>query len=301
MPARSTTAARRDRPRELEALSADVTDERHGFFGPESLTWRINREAAVYLGGMRALLLQLAHPKVAQAVADHSDFRQDPYGRLRRTFDTVHAIVFGNRATALDAAERLYAVHERITGRLSEPIGGWSREYRANDPELLLWVYATLVDSALVSYSTFVGPLTRDDVASFHEESKTFARLVGVEPDLLPPTHDAFADYFATMVDGPGLHVTATALCVARALLRGPSYFYLFRPGNHVLAAGMLPPRLRREFGLSWNLAVRAAFSAGSYGVRSTIPLLPAMLRFVPSSRRAERRCGGPLPVETDS
>jgi len=270
---------------------AATTDSSAGFFGPRSVTWKVNREAAVYLGGMRALLMQIAHPKVAQGVADHSNFRADPFARLRRTFDTVHAMVFGTREEALVAAERLYAVHERVRGRLSDG-GAAASAYSANDPELLLWVLATLVDSSLCAYETFFAPLGPAEKNAFYEESKVFARLCGLEAQDVPPTLAAFDAYVERMVASNEIAVTPVAREIADALLKGPPLLWLFRPSNYVLAAGMLPAKLRAEYELSWTLPVRAAFHVGVALVRRVTPHLPPPVRYIPSARRAERRCG---------
>jgi len=281
----------------LQAFARDHADPVAGFFGPESLTWRINRETAVYLGGMRALLMQIAHPKVAQGVADHSNFRGNPLGRLRRTFDTVHAMVFGTREEAVSAALRLHQVHARVHGRLAEPVAGMSEAYHANDPELLLWVFATLVDSSLLSYRTFIEPLRPDEEAAFYEEARTFATLCGIEPGELPPDIAAFRDYVQNLIAGGELVVTPTAREIADVLLKGPPPLYPFQPSNYVLAAGMLPAELRERFGLGWTLPVRATYSIGARVVRRLVPHMPDALRHVPSSRRAARRCeqGRPL------
>src|SRR6202171_1186879 len=119
---------------------------RPGLFEEDSITRRVNRENILLLGGGRALLMQLAHPKVAAGVDEHSDFRAHPIRRLRRTIRMTMAIVFGDRETELRAARGVHQVHATVQGR----------HYRALYPELLLWVYAALADTARVTYETFV-------------------------------------------------------------------------------------------------------------------------------------------------
>src|ERR1700757_2410194 len=123
---------------------------RPGLFADDSIIRRVNRENVLLLGGGRALLMQLAHPKIAAGVDEHSDFRQRPLYRLRRTVRLTMAIVFGDRDTALAAARNVNRVHSRVKGR----------DYNALDPDLLLWVHATLVESAVVTYETFVRRLS---------------------------------------------------------------------------------------------------------------------------------------------
>jgi uncharacterized protein (DUF2236 family) len=281
----------------LREWADEVADPSAGFFGPTSVTWKVNREAAVYLGGMRALLMQVAHPKVAQGVADHSNFRVDPFSRLRRTFDTVHAMVFGTRDEAVAAAERLYAVHERVRGSLTSSRAGSDARYAANDPELLMWVLATLVDSSLHAYQTFFPPLARHELQSFYDEAKVFARLCALEPEHVPATLPAFQRYVDDMVASTEISVTPNALQIAESLLKGPPLLRLFGPSNYVLAAGMLPPKLREQYRLSWTLPVRAAFGFGVRLVRTVTPHLPPSIRYIPSFRRAERRCAARTPL----
>src|SRR5690348_15205949 len=135
---------------------------RAGLFPDDSIIRRVNRENVLLLGGGRALLMQLAHPLVAAGVDDHSDFRVRPIRRLRRTVQMVMAIVFGDRETALAAARSVNRVHGRVVGD----------GYRALDPELLLWVHATLVDSSLVTYETFVRRLSDTEREEFYQQSK---------------------------------------------------------------------------------------------------------------------------------
>src|ERR1700736_2729873 len=135
---------------------------RPGLFDDDSITRRVNRENILLLGGGRALLMQLAHPKVAAGVDEHSDFRAHPVRRLRRTIRMTMAIVFGDRETALGAARGVNQVHANVRGR----------DYEAMDPELLLWVYATLADTAVVTYETFVQPLAAHEREAFHDEFK---------------------------------------------------------------------------------------------------------------------------------
>ena len=260
------------------------------------MTWKVNREVAVHLGGMRALLMQIAHPKVAQGVADHSDFRGNPLGRLRRTFDTVHAMVYGTRDEAVQAAIRLHRVHQSIRGELATPVAGLTPDYRANDSELLLWVFATLIDSAILSYELFLRPLSPAEKQQLYGESKVFARLSGVPPEALPADYDAFTDYVSGMIDNGPLVITPIAAEIADTLLKGPPPLYPFQPSNYVLAAGMLPEQLRVRLGISWNLPVHAAWAIGRRVVRRVVPRMPEALRYVPSSRRAVRRC---LALET--
>lgn len=142
----------------LDFVRARAAGPVEGIFGPGSMTWRIDREAITFLGAGRALLLQLAHPWVAAAVAEHSRTFADPIGRFHRTFGVVFTMVFGSLDAALTAARHLHRRHTMIVGRLPDAIGPFESGslYRANEVAALRWVHATLVDTALA------GPLARN-------------------------------------------------------------------------------------------------------------------------------------------
>src|SRR6266487_156000 len=146
-----------------------------GLFGPGSLVWRVNREGILLLGGGRALILQVAHPLVAAGVEQHSSFREDPWGRLSRTLDVTTRIVFGSTTEAEEASARLWRVHGRVHGVSADGVA-----YDARDPELLMWVHATLVDTALLVYRRYVGPLSIGELRRYYEEQRLLGEKFGV-------------------------------------------------------------------------------------------------------------------------
>jgi len=260
-------------------------DRVDGYFAADGMARRVGREVALLLGGGRALLLQVAHPAVAAGVAEHSDFRRDPWKRLEGTMNAVWAIVFGSRARADRAAARVRLMHSRVNGRT-----GAGRPYSALDPELLMWVHATLVDTALLVHQQWVRPLSDAEQAEYHEEMKTAARLFGTPDDVIPATLDDFRAYMARMLDSSEITATETAREIAAAVMHPPLPLPL-RPAMemaNLITAGLMPPRLRREYGLSWDPA-RAAIVAASRGTtrRVLMPLLPRRLRTVPGYRFA--------------
>jgi len=237
------------------------------------VTWKVNREAAVLLGGGRALLLQLAHPAVAAGVDEHSDFRRRPLRRLLRTLDLTYRIAFGTRADALEAARAVNTAHRGVRGT----------GYSALDPDLLLWVHSTLVDSALVSYEAFVGPLEMAEREAYYEESKLVGCLLGIPASSFPKGLADFERYFAWMIgDGP-----AQPGPRARELAG-----HVLRPGFPIraLTAGLLPEVVRSRYGLAWGPLERALFTAARGLVSRAIPLSPPLLRQVPAARAALRR-----------
>jgi uncharacterized protein (DUF2236 family) len=260
-------------------------------FGPRSVTWKINREAAVMLGGGRALLLQVAHPLIAAGVAEHSHFREEPLARLWRTLDLMLTLVFADATAALRAVQTIERVHTRVRGTLSEDVGPFTRgtPYEAGDPELLYWVYATLVDSALAVYERFVGPIAPSERATYVEESKIGARLFGVPESLIPATLPAFEDYMRAQLEGDILTVGRAGREVAEAVLRPPVALPLV-PASctaRFFAVGLLPPLLRARFGLTWSRAEEILMDTVAAGTRRTLPFLPGIVRFLPHARRA--------------
>jgi uncharacterized protein (DUF2236 family) len=245
-----------------------------GLYSEDSITRRVNRENVLFLGGGRALLMQLAHPKVAAGVDEHSDFRQHPLRRLRRTILMTMAIVFGDRETALAAARGVNQVHGRVKGR----------DYRALDPDLLLWVHATLMDTALVTYETFVKPLLPREREDFYQEFKRLGELLGIPLDRFPSTLRDFDAYLLEMMEGGALRVDARALALARLVLRPPTRLL---PGPamipmEVITAGLLPPILRSQYGLVWGPGQQRAYRIAVRTLPRLVALTPPVFRVWP-------------------
>jgi uncharacterized protein (DUF2236 family) len=256
---------------------------------PSGVAWRVNREAVTMLGGGRALLMQVAHPLIAAGVAAHSRFQQAPLARLTRTLELMLTIAFADARSALAAVHAIERVHRRVRGRLEADGGPFRRgtPYDAADPALLLWVHATLVDSALLTYETFVGPLSSRARAAYYVESMRTARLFGVPDTLIPPTLGAFRRYVRRTIASDVLTLGADGRAVAAAVLRPPLPFgvqHVFRASN-LVTAGLLPPTLRRRYDLHWSGARQVALDAFAAAVRATLPFLPAVVRYVPQAR----------------
>jgi len=252
---------------------------RAGLFEEHSITRRVNRENILLLGGGRALLMQLAHPKVAAGVDEHSDFRAHPIRRLRRTIRMTMAIVFGDRDTALAAARGVNQVHAKVQGA----------GYRALDPDLLLWVYATLADTALVTYEAFVKRLMPREREEFHQEFKLLGELLGIPRDRFPDTVRDFDDYLEQMVsDGP-VRVDARARELAKLVMRPPTRVL---PGPvmiplNVVTTGLLPPALRKQYGLPWGPGQQRAYRLAVSVLPRVIALTPPLLRVWPRPGRS--------------
>ena len=282
--------------RELSAIRAAVSDPRAGLYGPSSQLWAVNREAVIFLGGARAALLQLAHPWVAEAIERHSSTRRDPLGRFQRTFRNVFAMVYGDLESAFTAARRVNGVHTRIRGRLSETVGAWTagERYLANAPEALLWVHATLWDTSVLVFETMVRKLDVGEKDRYYDETRLFAKLFGIPDDLLPSSWTEFERYNHDMWRSPRLGVGRAAREIGG---------FLFEPRHAVLApvtwwlrrmtAEWMPQPLRAGFGLPDDRIQRMVYRLSIRALRSSRPLWPRRLRFVPPYLAALRRLSG--------
>ncbi|HYL08279.1 MAG TPA: oxygenase MpaB family protein [Candidatus Udaeobacter sp.] len=261
-----------------------MVDVEPGLYPEDSLARRINRENVLFLGGARALLMQLAHPKVAAGVDEHSDFRSRPLPRLRRTVRLTMAIVFGDRATAMAAARSVNQAHSRVRGR----------GYSAMDPELLLWVHSTLVDSALLTYETFVQRLSPAERNAFYQEMKLVGELLGVPRAIFPDTIGDFERYIDGQITQGPVRVAPLArelgaLVVRPKILRLPGL--LFVP-LEIITAGLLPPSLREQYGLAWGPAQRRAFGLAVKTLPRVVSLAPPVVRVWPLPGRNVRLKG---------
>lgn len=192
-----TVVTSEDLERQLEKVCAQARGSTEGVFGPNSLMWQINREAAIFLGAGRALLLQLAHPFVAASIAEHPRSLADPIGRFHRTFRIVFTLVFGTLEQAIDAARWLHHLHARIEGILPEAAGPFAEgtPYFANDISALRWVHATLIESALIAHDLTFASLTDYDRERYYAESVIFAGLFGIPQEVLPSDRKSFMAY----------------------------------------------------------------------------------------------------------
>ena len=262
------------------------------FFSPDAMIWQVDREMVLLLAGGRALLMQLAHPKVAAGVAEHSHFKADPLGRLYRTMSAMWSIVFDETSAARASLEQVKSVHRRIHGIVSPaeslPFG---THYDALDIELLLWVHATLIDSAMVAYDVFVKPLTPDEKTRYYDDSKKLAHLFEISEALVPPSLVDFNSYIERMLlsgeiaVGPIARSLAAEILCPGALILRPA-----RPLFRLITAGLLPERLREGYRIGWDKRKEKRFQFLVNGIRRLLPLVPSPLRVVPNARAAEKR-----------
>jgi uncharacterized protein (DUF2236 family) len=264
-----------------------------GLFGPDSVTWRVHGDPSMLLAGFRALLLQATHPLVMAGFDDNSFFRGDPWGRLQRTADWVSTVTYGTTDEAEKAGRRLRRLHASLAPGV-EP--GSGQPYRVDDPELLLWVHATEVESFLTTYRRCGGRLARGEADQYVDEMRASAVLVGIDRDAAPASEADLADYYARV--RPELRVTRVAL---RNVLWGfappmPRWVSWTTPARPVwasavgLAAAMLPPWARRLYGLPGLPTTDIGAGLAGRVVRQSVALLPAQLVGNPAYRQAQQR-----------
>jgi len=264
------------RPRtHLERLQA-----RDGYFSPESMVRRLgNSPVTPFLGGGAAVLLQVAHPLVACGVVEHSGYDRNLWRRLVGTLRALYLITFGDREEAERAGAAVQAVHARVHGRTREQLGPFppGTSYSASDPELMLWVHATLVHSSLAAYERFIQPLTADERERYHEDMNLVARLFGTPAEVLPHSYDTFRTYFETQLQSGTITVTRPAREVAGVILAAalPAPLRLLAPAHRLATAHILPPKLRHQYALRrttlHDLALPPAGATVRYG---TTPIL---------------------------
>lgn len=255
-------------------------------FGPDSMMWRISRESVMLLGGRATVLLQLAHPLVAAGVVDHSDYRTDPYGRLRRTLDTMWTIVFESADDAREAAARVGRIHSQVQGKAAD-----GRQYSALDPHLQLWVHATLVYSSIKVYERFIGTLTEDELDRYYEDTKIVGRLFGIPGKSIPTDYASLRKWMREMIDTGEVQVTDLARELAEPIVRPLQIIPREVNRRTALVTPLLLPRpIREGYGLHIGNTRAALIAAGTRASRLIVPRLPTAMRIHPMARQAVRR-----------
>src|SRR3954466_13509165 len=265
-----------------------------GLYGPDSVSWRVHADPSMALAGLRALFLQAVHPLAMAGVAEHSDFRADPWGRLFRTADYVGVTTYGTRTEAERAGARVRGIHGRLSG--VEPESGTA--YRVSDPELLRWVHCVEVESFLTTAVRCGLRVSRADQDRYYAEQTVGSALVGLDPSTVPGSVDEMAAYFSAM--RPELRVTAEARRTAKFILWPPMPSKVAvgtpaRPAWIALATGaftMMPRWARRLYRMPGLPTTDAAATAAGLAFRSGLLVVPARLRHGPAIKTAKARLG---------
>src|SRR4051812_24058252 len=248
------SAGRSDDGRSPHIDDRSPHDDPHddGFFHDDDLIRVIGREGVLIAAGGAASLLQTAHPRIAQGVYDHSYTAEDPLGRLKGTMQWLYAVEFGSREEAETLSRAVRRMHDTVTGP----------GYTAGDPELQVWVAGTLFATAAHAYGLIFGPLTRDELAAYYEQTKVFATILGCPYAMMPATYEDFRVYYARMLSE--LRISAASRQIAEQVLYprlpgGP----LNAPGLaavRLITAGLTPDPIRRQYGWRWDARRRARF-----------------------------------------
>jgi uncharacterized protein (DUF2236 family) len=259
-----------------------------GYFSPDSVIRRLgNTPVTPFLGGGAAVLLQVAHPLVACGVVEHSGYDRDLWRRLYNTLRALYFVAYGTKAEAEQAGAAVRAVHARVNGVTTTDLGPFpaGTRYSAADPDLMLWVHATLVEGSIRAYERFVTPLSADEREQYYGEMSVMAELFGTPSDVLPRTYRAFREYFAAQLAGETITVTQPAREVAAVILATPlpPPLRVLAPAHRLSTACILPPRLRREYGLGWGRLHRLALPLASQTLRyGSRPALTVAARIRP-------------------
>lgn len=285
-------ATRADLERHIAAVARQVRLPIKGIYGAESLTWRINRESALFLGAGRAALLQLAHPWVAAALDQHSSVLDKPVARFHNTFRVVFTMIFGTADQAFRAARALYRMHTRITGEMPASVAAYARgsRYEALQIPALVWVFATLMESAVIAYECVMPPLNAEERAAYYAESKILAGLFGIPGDSLPGDWTEFEAYVAEMFASQALGATELARHMAQRIMTGAGSWIRVPRWYQALTAEWMPERFREEFGLGFGRVEQDVARRAHAWLPRVYARLPDALRYVGPYHEAQAR-----------
>jgi uncharacterized protein (DUF2236 family) len=280
-----------DLERSLTFVQESAAGAAEGVFGGESTIWKVDREAAVFLGAGRALLLQLAHPWVATAIADHSSALTDPIGRFHRTFDVVFTMVFGSLDQALHMSRRLHRRHSNIRGKLPDELAA-GEAYIANELSALMWVHGTLVDTAVKAYELVMPALSPEVRERYYADCRLLGALFGIPVEAQPGNWPAFRTWFDETIASDRLSVVSAAKTVGREVLSGAGRIPVPRWYLDVTAS-LMPERLRAAFDLRFGNSEQRRARRAVAVLRYAYPILPGRVRHVGPYQEALARTAG--------
>jgi uncharacterized protein (DUF2236 family) len=267
-----------------------------GFFAPDSMVRQLHRERLVLFSGIRALLMQACDPLAVVGFQRHSIIFDDPQARLLRTDERMSRIYFGTREEAEETGRVVSAMHDRVKGKTPTAYGPIPEgtPYAASDPELGLWVLATLADSALVYYERIFGSLASDERERYWSEYRRVGELLGLPPDSMPATEPDLRRYIAGRLDDGSLWISDERRDQAVAMILEPPYSGWLRTAVtpltetvKLISVGLLPPQIRRLFGFSWDPAREALLRSALLQLRVGSRFWLDAVRLHPAARGA--------------
>ena len=260
-----------------------------GYFGPNSMMWKVNKEITVLFGGARALLMHAAHPLIAAGARQTSFYQRDPWKRLIRTLSLQNSVTFGTIEEANDSATRINRLHEVIKGK-DEVTGGY---YDALNHEQLLWVHACLQISSIYFYEKTVRKLTDDEKNQYHDENMVSAKLVLIDIDKTPKTHEELKHWVMEKSrDKNYLRLTDVAKDVQDIISGGPvpKHIKPIWPFISFTAFNTLPDEFKKLYGVKSSKFKSLLLGFNLYLLKFTRPLLPPFFRLIPPARWAKQR-----------
>ena len=260
-----------------------------GYFGPNSMMWKVNKEITVLFGGARAFLMHAAHPLIAAGARQTSFYQRDPWKRLIRTLSLQNSVTFGTKKEADESAHRINKLHEVIKGR-DEVTGG---SYDALDQEQLLWVHACLQISSIYFYEKTVKKLTDEEKDKYHTENMLSAELVLVATKKIPQTHQDLIDWVKNKSKEKNyLMLTDVAEDVKNIISKGPVPIHIkpIWPFISFTAFNTLPREFKAIYGIEDSKYKALLVSFNLKLLKLTRPLLPPFFRLIPPARWAKQR-----------
>ena len=260
-----------------------------GYFGPQSMMWKVNKEITVLFGGARALLMHAAHPLIAAGARQTSFYQRDPWKRLIRTLSLQNSVTFGTKEEADESAHRINKLHEVIKGD-DEITGGY---YDALDHEQLLWVHACLQISSIYFYEKTVKKLTESEKNQYHEENSIAAEMVLVDRKIMPKTHEELKDWVIEKSrEKDYLVLTDVAEDVADIISGGPVPRHIkpIWPFIAFTAFNTLPSEFKNIYGIKDTKFKTVLLNFNLYLLKYTRPFLPPFFRLIAPARWAKQR-----------
>ena len=260
-----------------------------GYFGPQSMMWRVNKEITVLFGGARALLMHAAHPLIAAGARQTSFYQRDPWKRLIRTLSLQNSVTFGSKEEAEESATRINKLHEVINGT-DEVTGGY---YDALDQEQLLWVHACLQISSIFFYEKTVKKLSEVEKNKYHEENSLAAEMVLINKDYIPKTHEDLKQWVIEKSKSKGyLLKTDVAIDVYEIIGGGPvpKHIKPIWPFIAFTAFHTLPTEFKKIYGIKESKIKSLIVNFNLSMLKATRPFLPPFFRLIAPARWANQR-----------
>tara|TARA_Y100000389_G_scaffold203192_1_gene250842 strand:- start:332 stop:1174 length:843 start_codon:yes stop_codon:yes gene_type:complete len=260
-----------------------------GYFGPDSMMWKVNKEITVLFGGARALLMHAAHPLIAAGARQTSFYQRDPWKRLIRTLSLQNSLTFGTKEEADESANRINKLHEVIKGK-DEISGGI---YDALDHEQLLWVHACLQISSVYFYELTVKKLTDEEKNQYHLENIKAAEMCLVDKNIIPRTHEGLKEWVIEKSRQKDYLMTTDVAEDVKDIIGGgpvPGHIKPIWPFIAFTAFNTLPPEFKKIYGINESKVKNLILAFNLKFLKITRPFLPPFFRLIAPARWAKQR-----------